>query len=424
MSIDGTSWRRRRASVVLAALALLTAPSLLLAQPDDDAPQVKPPKPAPAAVAPAPKVDVPLSELEPLLTMLNSKVLAERESATSKLRADDRLTFHQLERLLLDPARTWSLESRTRLISVARERFMLTERAALGFRFGGNLTGRVVVGETYPKFPAHGVLELGDMIIEADGTPVDGRGGTSAMQAIIVSRDPGDTLPLLIRRGKQKILLPVKLGRYADLDQMGFGNMQGPAKPNQDLLDRSWRVRARALAGVRPAPLSFEVDQAYFSRDMRQQRQDMVIKRLQVGDDRPMAAGGGMPRLDAALAPDNFNAMVTMNPRIRQIRVVQAFGGIVDQDMDWTQGRLTPAEELRNLAVAKAQAQGELAALGDTEEFGPKDNRLGLREQALKRLKMIDRQREAVEAEITERGGSVPDVSTPEPIEHDDPEGH
>lgn len=369
------------------------------------------------------RAGMPADEFRQLVGLLESKDFGERESATKKLREDERLTFKQVEALLQDPASRISVEARVRLLSVGHDLFVKEDRAALGFQFGGQLSGRVVVSNTFPKFPAYKKLEPGDMIIEVAGVPVSGRGGTSGLQSIIVSRDPGDQLDMVIRRGAEKVRLSVELGRYNDLDQAGMmGNPNVQRGPNPELVERAWRVRSQSLGGLSKDVVKFDIDPDHFSQTSRERRQELIYKRLQSGDDRPIPVGGGTNRGAGINVDGGRGAVVTMNRRIGQLRVAQVQGGWNDQDLDWAMPKQTPAEELRILTQSRVQAEAELKSITtNAEQFDSADNRIGMKIEIEKRLKMIDRQRQAVEAEIAERGEAIPQITSPdEQVPQDD----
>lgn len=366
-------------------------------------------------------------------TKLGSAEYREREAASKVLLDDTNLTLSDIESQLKNPSVKHSAEVKTRLLSIAKDRFLKSDRAALGFMFGGNLVDRVVVGQTYPKFPVHGVLHVGDIIVEADGVDLCSPRGRSTMQAMIVSRDPGQTLPLTIRRGKEKLKLDIKLGKFSDLEQFGrlpagvpagapAGAKQGVYGPPADVMMRAWEVRERSMnppvqvircPNVWKPPTSEQVAK----------RREQVNQRFAGMVQRPAVAPGGRVRGEVRAGQGNRNEI---NDQLVQRMLQQAQPGMrvvwqggmqgggrwsnfADPDDQALTTKRTAAEELAELARAKNQAESDRNNLLRQQGLTP-ESRETMLEEIGSRLNVIELQRDAIEAELLEQGKELPAV--------------
>ena len=189
------------------------------------------------------------ANLQDLVRALDSAAFGERE------RAQEALAEHadKIETLLcegvIDPL-ALSHEQRARLASLLEARFHATARAGLGVQFAvANDPGAgVVLQRILPEFPASRTLQPGDVVIGADAIAFEGIAMAQAMdvlRAIIVSYDPGDSFPMVVRRGNVEHELQVELGDYRRL--------QNGAGPQEIDMTRGWLIRQTRI-GLRPAP--------------------------------------------------------------------------------------------------------------------------------------------------------------------------
>lgn len=166
----------------------------------------------------------------------------ERASVSLELRADE------LDAMLENgfDLSEMSLEQVERIGRALRSRFWATPRAALGVSFGQQLnamTQGLPLQNVIPGFPSAAVLRGGDVVISVDGValvdaPTDM--AQQLMRASILSRDPGDTLPMLVRRGNIELQVEAPLGAYRDL-----GPNAGVLTDAE--LERAWGVRSDRL---------------------------------------------------------------------------------------------------------------------------------------------------------------------------------
>lgn len=174
-------------------------------------------------VGPTPESPTP-ELIDSLLLGLDDESFAERERSFLALAEMRSLTLKHLEALLDRP--NLSAEQRMRVLTLARERFVTSPRAAMGVQFYTNASGGtgldsasafVAIENLVPGFRSAEVLKPGDVIVEINGFKLSGPLSRDMVRAHIISRDPGDELPIIIRRGEQRMEVRVILGSYMDL---------------------------------------------------------------------------------------------------------------------------------------------------------------------------------------------------------------
>ncbi len=437
-----------RAGVTSVAL-LVGAAGLALDLRADDAPVVET-APQNAAAADAPSTP----SLKELVARLDSEDLLERERATQRLATSRAYSFDQIESLLLSDE--LSLEQRHRLTRAARERFAGTPRAAMGVQFDDLLLRtRVVIGKTFEPFASSTMLEEGDMVVEADGLPIVGQGARTMLRSVILAHEPGDALPITVRRGSEKLTIELPLGNFGDLQN-------GRLDPAD--IDRAWRVHAMLLGrkaakaestaasggvevriietgvkAVRPlTEAEYRARQEKiaeeFARKMRENPQQAALERGDGGAGGLVAGGGGVAGArNAAANADDGNAwfVVAQNGQLVNVGVgrgrVGGGGGWVGAGGGGVWGedpfnpvasvpQPSPAEELATLQGAFDAQQKELENL-DPRHIGPADQQMirELRGQQMRRLRMIERQIKAIQAEIDEQTAVSVVTSNAEP---------
>lgn len=136
--------------------------------------------------------------IERVLEGLNDPDAATRRRATSALALSSRFDDDRLHDLLGDEGLT--LEQRSRLLDVSFARFVVAPRAAVGASFN---TGAVIrVTNLFPEFPAaqQNLLRPGDELVEIDGQSLLAPNAFNIVRATVLSRQPGETVPMVIRR--------------------------------------------------------------------------------------------------------------------------------------------------------------------------------------------------------------------------------
>lgn len=156
------------------------------------------------------------ASIDELVARLGADSFTTREAATLELSQRTEIPIADIERALADPA--ISLEQRTRLIEAARAKFIVAPRAALGVQFDSLQPSRAVISKTFPAFPAAALLQPGDEIVRVGEQSVTEE-GWGVVRPKILSRDPGQSLEMTIRRNGQDLRLAVPLGKFSDLPQ-------------------------------------------------------------------------------------------------------------------------------------------------------------------------------------------------------------
>jgi hypothetical protein len=163
--------------------------------------------------------------------LLDSESFAQRQEATASLLSDSTISLQTIETWLADPS--LSPEQHMRLLHVGRARFALMPRGGLGVQFGVmEIDGGAAISRTVEGFDAANWLQAGDVIIEVDGRPVRSSGD---LRMEIISRTPGEALPLRVNRVGEIIEVAPKLGDYSAL-----GN---PAPLSLGELMLAWQMR-------------------------------------------------------------------------------------------------------------------------------------------------------------------------------------
>ncbi len=112
----------------------------------------------------------------------------------------------------------------------------------MGIRNDGNLGSHgVSLAFLQPGFPASQVLKIGDRVIAAAGVTID---TWETMRAVIISRDPGDEIPITVVREGATLNLTVGLG--------DFTRLREPINLDALILNEAWRMRSRGLDDPEP----------------------------------------------------------------------------------------------------------------------------------------------------------------------------
>jgi hypothetical protein len=340
---------------------------------------------------------------------LASGNFAARQSASTHLSANEQFTLEMLETALKRPDLT--LEARYRLFGIARQRFFRSPRAALGFKFGGQLRDRVVVGETYENFASFKLLEIGDMIVGADGVKIEGPSGQAMLQSIILSHDPGESIRLTVRRGARKMELEVPLGPFAGLPNVGGGMLE-------DRLARAWRIRAQSRMGGLPEPVRVEGPKAPWTPPLDEMQRRLDVGMRRDANENPIRiVGGGMPRA-AQMGDDNRfleqgfrpQMMVMPNGKVQVINMPvfrNAVGGGFGNFDDDGRAPLSRQRELADLLEAKMEMTKRLGGI-DPALLPPTDSRKPALLELKKQYELIQKQFDAVDAEEKEFQVSAP----------------
>lgn len=159
------------------------------------------------------------SELAPLIKDLDAPDLETRNAAMHRL-----IELETPLDKLSEELRSFELtaEQRTRIDRAMFERFQRTPRAGMGVAFDGQFVQGVRLASVEPNFPAAKLLQPLDVITSVEGTSFNSQHTQMAWQSLrqrILSFDPGQKIPMEIRRGEQRLSVEVPLGSYEDLER-------------------------------------------------------------------------------------------------------------------------------------------------------------------------------------------------------------
>jgi hypothetical protein len=178
----------------------------------------------------------PPSSLSQFIKDLDAPEAQARIDATEQLFDSPAISLKQMEKALREEK--LSPEQRQRLLGVAAHRFRSEPRAAMGIGWDSNpSTHGVTLATVQPEFPSAKVLKVGDRVIAAAGVTID---TWETMRAVIISRDPGDQIPITVVREGATLNLTVELGDFTRLKQA--------AMLDPGLFAEAWRVRAKGLS--------------------------------------------------------------------------------------------------------------------------------------------------------------------------------
>ncbi|MEM8756963.1 MAG: PDZ domain-containing protein [Planctomycetota bacterium] len=273
--------------------------------------------------------------IDRIIERLGSESFVERELATRELETSPAVSLEVLEDLLVRG--TLDRESRRRVAMVARRRFFNEPRAAMGIMLGSQTELGLRITGTQPGFDADGTLRPDDIIADIGGTPIT---KTEDLQVSIISRSPGEVVPVTVVRGEETLVLPIELGAWASLS-----NQQ--AQPRQDVLEISWAFRfGEALSVGAPPTLDGPAVPAVGRRP---------------GDRRPSMGGGtrfvvgGEPREEAGRAAGvrlsrPLTARDRSNPSSYAQRISEKIGEL-ERQRGSTLERVRQAQERLDFAV-------------------------------------------------------------------------
>lgn len=190
-----------------------------------------------------PDVPTTLEELARLVRELGADDFQKREAATARLCVAALAPEDILRALPADDS--LCLEARARLQTVLLERFEKTPRAGLGASFNRDSSGAgIVLQLVVAEFPARDFLQAGDILTDVDGMSLGQDNGQFLLRAAILSRDPGELLPLTVMREGRRTAVRVPLGSYSDL--------QNSQIVDRETLQMAWEMRLRRLGLARP----------------------------------------------------------------------------------------------------------------------------------------------------------------------------
>lgn len=304
------------------------------------------------------------SLLPVLIADLGADDLSTRESAQAVIETLDGGMLPAIERALTD--NSLDVEQRQRLVRAGADVFARSPRAAMGIQFGGPSQDGVVIQNTVDAgdFDAQIKLAANDIILEAGGEPMK---GMDDLRIAIISRDPGEVVPLKVMRSGEVIEVAVELGSFANLTT---------ARIDSATVQRSWAARlARRGVGVDVPTLSF-VDGASPDAGVAREPRDIeagaaVRDQAGRGSGRQLTIRERQRFLDARPAgEDPFTRSAMMRKlaglRIEHNRVLDRITSnerrMADDQTDARQ-RLSLQESMQRDRVTVAQLQQQMMVL-------------------------------------------------------------
>jgi len=357
-------------------------------------------------------VPQPPARLDDLIADLSSPDFLARELATVRIRDDKSIRLAEIEKVLT--TRDLPLEAHSRLITIARDRFTSSPRAAMGVQFDqATLRDRIVIEDTCAPFDCHRLLEPGDILIEADGVPLTSAAGRPMIQGLIISRDPGDTMNLVVRRGAEKLNLDVKLGDFRELRN----NVLDEAR-----LFRAWRTRSQDYTR-KDDPVKTPVHVSAWP-DAIQASRMLQVQQMRVQSTNPtmVVHAGGRARSsnlmnDSSWYPSTVRGANGIRMNVGQVNA-QAMQLFLDFGEPSPQPPMSHLEEVESLARKRAQIAAQLDRARADAERAPAGSAeaiaLELRVSRIEiGVRAVDRQLEALNAERRELGSGQPPSTAP-----------
>ncbi|MBL8963496.1 MAG: PDZ domain-containing protein [Phycisphaeraceae bacterium] len=252
------------------------------------------------------------SELSALVHDLGSESYEVRWQAYERLRTHPDARLVSFEDVLLDP--TLDAEQRARVTALARGRFGVEPRAALGIRYDNawNRARRnapAVIERAIDGFDSARVLRPGDAVVSFDGVRVTDRVN---FRTHILSYDPGDVALLGIERDDAVLDVLVTMGSQ---DQLNTREVRGdnqwgiPAASNtisESDLDDSWAVRL-GRKGLRASPETLVLDGELSGSRWRETWSIEGVSAARAGSGSVSVSPGGSARGGGPLSVREFS---------------------------------------------------------------------------------------------------------------------
>jgi hypothetical protein len=280
--------------------------------------------------------------------------------------------------------------------------------------FDPRLPDRVALDVIYPKFPAAGFLQPGDIIVACNGEKLHSRSAWVRLGAHIFSREPGETIAITIRRGAEKITYDIPLGQYGDLPTRGT-----PGGPGEDRLELAWEMRSRRFEPAartpidpnaqvvdwRPEPTHIETQKIVRSRAQLPPVY-RAIRLVAGGEPR----GGELDYDELVALQQSARGNVMFNRMWEQQRLAQGLGPnwAALSGMAQTTAQELSGLETRRLTIERQLEEVKLPGVMKPQQLTQMEERLQVSRDELTRIK---RQIDAIKAEAAE--DQAPDAQPP-----------
>jgi hypothetical protein len=348
--------------------------------------------------------------VDELVIALDSPTLSIREAAHDELTSRRDITLEQIE-TALDRAEL-TPEQRTRLDAAALERFARGPRAAMGITWNQEFPEVAGIVQTVEGFDADKKLEPGDIFVNVGDQLIGDDQPQKSLRWQIISRDPGDILPVTVLRGKELVKLDLELGSYTQL------NMGPMALPREDL-SAAYRLRAERRGRVSAGP-SFGLTRDDWDEARLEGKKRFSVQMQQWKTaGRPTLVAGGMPRVGADDDRDQFRraiARTRTQTTMRNNSMMLARATSLEDPMEHDGSRRTPVsmkETVRQAETRVERLRKEVATPGGDESRRPGMGAVqgqqfrDLRVPAEVRLAAAERILEALKTKAAESGEVV-----------------
>ena len=252
-----------------------------------------------------------------LVQELKNPSFVTRELAEKDLQFDESILLEELEEQLRRDDLT--PEQRMRLLKATSMRFATEPRAAMGIQLtnelselGLKISGAVEGFDSINKLQANDIIsKIGDLAIRS----------TTDLQIAIISRSPGDAVPVEFIRDGQRQTVDVELGAWSELSS--------PGGLPRSYIEAAWIYRSRDYAGKdEPGVIEFDTDPAAWNEASRRQWESQGSRRnagepihhavVIGGEARPRPGSRAGVRLDRPLAPSARGRASDFPPLLRQ----------------------------------------------------------------------------------------------------------
>jgi len=255
--------------------------------------------------------------IESLVEELKSSSFVTRELAEKDLQFEQSIALEELETQLRRDDLT--PEQRIRLLKAASMRFASEPRGAMGINLTNELSQLgLKIGAPVAGFDSAVKLQAGDIISTISGLPIR---STADLQITIISRSPGDTVPVEIVRDGQKLTLDVELGAWSQLNS--------PGGLPRSYVEAAWVFRSRDYAGLdEPEIIEFEADpnawnqaamRGWSGQSPRRNTGEPIRSAVVIGGEaRPRPGSMAGVRLERPLSPSARGRASDFPPLLRQ----------------------------------------------------------------------------------------------------------
>ena len=269
----------------------------------------------PAATASA----LPIGPLDELVQKLQTGTFVQRELASDELETSPSITLESIEDVLIHEQ--LSPEQRQRLMQAAGNRFINEPRGAMGIQLTNEISdlGLKISGPVQ-GFDAFTKLKPNDIISRIGDWPIR---SAADLQAAIVSRTPGETVPVEVLRGAERMTFDITLGSWNDL--------ASPSGVPWATLELAWAHRSRPYANLNaPRVIELSADERAWLEASNQSRvlpepqrappqgQPMRSMIVVAGRARPRPGALAGVRLDRPLSQSAQGRANDFPPMLRQ----------------------------------------------------------------------------------------------------------